>query len=71
MRAVLLATLQRHSRCSYCLHIHREAKIGPGQLGLAAGAVLFGLVFLIVSSGDFATTNRYKVGPRRAAQCCK
>jgi hypothetical protein len=40
----------------------RQAQIGPGQLGLAGGAVLFGLVFLLVSGGDFATTNRYKVG---------
>lgn len=39
----------------------RQAQIGPGQLGLAGGAVLFGLVFLLVSGGDFATSNRYKV----------
>jgi hypothetical protein len=36
----------------------RQAKIGPGQLGLAGGAILFGLVFVLVSGGDFATTNR-------------
>lgn len=38
----------------------RQAKIGPSQLGLAGGAVLFGLVFVLVSGGDFATSNRYK-----------
>ena len=40
----------------------RQAQIGPGQLGLAGGALLFGLVFLLVSGGDFAPSNRYKVG---------
>ena len=49
--------------CAAC----RQAQIGPGQLGLAGGAVLFGLVFLLVSGGDFATTNRYKVGD---LTCC-
>jgi hypothetical protein len=42
--------------CLLCAH--RQAKIGPGQLGLAGGAILFILVFVLVSSGDFATTNR-------------
>lgn len=41
-------------------HYRRRASIGPGQLGLAAGAVLFGLVFVLVAGGDFATSNRYK-----------
>lgn len=39
---------------------HRQAKIGPGQVGLAVGALLFGLAFVLVSGGDFATTSRYK-----------
>lgn len=42
-------------------HGCRSAQIGPGQLGLAGGAILFGLVFLLVSGGDFAPSNRYKV----------
>lgn len=38
----------------------RNAQFGPGQLGLAAGALAFGLVFLVVSGGDYASSKRYK-----------
>lgn len=46
--------------CTVLSCVCRQAKIGPSQLGLAGGAVLFGLVFVLVSGGDFATSNRYK-----------
>lgn len=42
-------------------------RYGPGQLGLAGGALLLGLVFLLVSGGDYATSKRYKgVAPNAA-----
>eukprot|EP00775_Hariotina_reticulata_P001571 gene1571-1910_t len=56
----LLSTLQNQLQSDINDPALREAKIGPGQLGLAGGAVLLGLVFVLVSGGDFATTNRYK-----------
>jgi hypothetical protein len=51
-------SLLLHLACCLLCFARREAKIGPGQLGLAGGAILFVLVFVLVSSGDFATTNR-------------
>eukprot|EP00877_Chromochloris_zofingiensis_P008322 jgi/Chrzof1/3743/Cz13g07090.t1 len=47
----------------------RDAKIGPGQVGLAAGAVVLGLLILITSAGDFTGgRNRYKnLRPSKAA----
>ncbi|WIA42438.1 hypothetical protein OEZ86_008435 [Tetradesmus obliquus] len=62
----ILSTLQDQLQSDINDPALREAKIGPGQLGLAGGAILFGLVFVLVAGGDFATTNRYKgVRPSR------
>eukprot|EP00955_Chlamydomonas_euryale_P025585 270047-Chlamydomonas_euryale.AAC.3 len=38
----------------------RTAQIGPSQVGLAIGAVVLGLLFVVVSGEDFATSKRYK-----------
>eukprot|EP00879_Flechtneria_rotunda_P026328 GHRR01028068.1.p1 GENE.GHRR01028068.1~~GHRR01028068.1.p1 ORF type:complete len:444 (+),score=218.28 GHRR01028068.1:833-2164(+) len=56
----ILSTLQDQLQSDINDPALRQAKIGPGQAGLALGAVLFGLVFVLVSGGDFASTNRYK-----------
>ncbi|KAF6263842.1 hypothetical protein COO60DRAFT_1698539 [Scenedesmus sp. NREL 46B-D3] len=62
----ILSTLQDQLQSDINDPALRQAKIGPGQLGLAGGAILFGLVFVLVAGGDFATTNRYKgVRPSR------
>lgn len=37
----------------------KNAQFGPGQLFLAGGAVVFGLVFLLSTGGDFAVSNRF------------
>lgn len=44
----------------------RAASIGPGKLGLAVGAIVLGLVLVLVSGADFAPSSRYKgVRPAR------
>jgi tetratricopeptide (TPR) repeat protein len=45
----------------------RSAQFGPSQIGIAVGAVIFGLVFVLVSGGDFLPNNRYK-GVRAARE---
>ncbi|KXZ53443.1 hypothetical protein GPECTOR_7g1341 [Gonium pectorale] len=44
----------------------RDANIGPSQLGLAAGAIVFIAVFLIVAAGDYAPASRRYSGVRPA-----
>uniref|UniRef100_A0A7S0X244 Uncharacterized protein n=1 Tax=Chlamydomonas leiostraca TaxID=1034604 RepID=A0A7S0X244_9CHLO len=38
----------------------KTAQFGPNQVGVAAGAIIFGLVFVLVAGGDFAPNNRFK-----------
>lgn len=38
----------------------RSMQFGPNQLGVAAGAIIFGLVFVLVSGGDYTPSNRFK-----------
>ncbi|KAL6758335.1 hypothetical protein V8C86DRAFT_2599960, partial [Haematococcus lacustris] len=38
----------------------KNAQFGPNQLSVAAGAVVFGLVFVLVAGGDFLPNNRFK-----------
>ncbi len=38
----------------------RSAQFGPNQLAVAGGAIIFGLVFVLVSGGDFLASNRFK-----------
>lgn len=45
----------------------RSAQFGPSQVGIAVGAIIFGLVFVLVSGGDFLPNNRYK-GVRAARE---
>lgn len=46
----------------------RDAQFGPSQLGVAIGAVIFGLVFVLVAGGDFVPNKRFKgVRPAREA----
>ncbi|GLC45824.1 hypothetical protein PLESTB_001151600 [Pleodorina starrii] len=44
----------------------RDANIGPSQLGLAAGAIVFIAIFLIVAAGDYAPSSRRYSGVRPA-----
>ncbi len=45
----------------------KTAEIGPNQIAIAASAVVFGLVFLLVSGADFTTSRRYQgVRPAQA-----
>lgn len=44
----------------------KSAQFGPNQVGVAAGAIIFGLVFVLVAGGDLAPNNRFKgVRPAR------
>jgi len=38
----------------------KSAQFGPNQIAVAGGAIIFGLVFVLVSGGDFAPDNRFK-----------
>ncbi|GFR49540.1 hypothetical protein Agub_g11584 [Astrephomene gubernaculifera] len=46
----------------------RDANIGPSQLGLAAGALVFIAVFVVVAAGDYAPASRRYAGVRPAQQ---
>lgn len=38
----------------------KSAQFGPNQVAVAAGAIIFGLVFVLVSGGDIMPNNRFK-----------
>ncbi|KAF5829078.1 hypothetical protein DUNSADRAFT_16611 [Dunaliella salina] len=38
----------------------KSAQFGPNQIAVAGGAIIFGLVFVLVSGGDFAPSNRFQ-----------
>ncbi|KAG2433688.1 hypothetical protein HXX76_008058 [Chlamydomonas incerta] len=44
----------------------RDADIGPSQLGLAGGALVFIAVFLVVAAGDYAPASKRYAGVRPA-----
>ncbi|KAG2438426.1 hypothetical protein HYH02_010881 [Chlamydomonas schloesseri] len=44
----------------------RDANIGPSQLGLAGGALVFIAVFLVVAAGDYAPASKRYAGVRPA-----
>lgn len=44
----------------------RDAKIGPSQVGLAAGAIVFIAVFIVVAAGDYAPSKRSGAKPAQA-----
>ncbi len=46
----------------------RDANIGPSQLGLAAGAIVFVAIFIIVAAGDYAPASKRYSGVRPAQQ---
>ena len=39
----------------------RQAQFGPNQIAVAGGAIIFGLVFVLVSGVDFSPSNRFQV----------
>ncbi|GLI64567.1 hypothetical protein VaNZ11_007888 [Volvox africanus] len=44
----------------------RDANIGPSQLGLAAGAIVFIAIFILVAAGDYAPSSRRYSGIKPA-----
>ncbi len=65
MAAAVALTARRCSSCDdYTLCPGRSAKIGPGQLGLAAGALTIALIIVVVSGADYTGASKRFKGVR-------